>query len=177
MDFKETLLKGAFVLESQRFEDERGFFVQEWSARELAAAGFDAGMVECNTSFNRRAGTLRGMHYQIAPHGQAKLIRCVRGALHDVIIDLRSDSKTFKQWLSVQLTGDDMKALYVPPNFAHGFQTLQDNTEVSYHTSSYYQPASERGIRWDDPAFKITWPQTESLIIIARDREFPDFDD
>ncbi|MEP6636535.1 MAG: dTDP-4-dehydrorhamnose 3,5-epimerase [Acidobacteriota bacterium] len=176
MDFKETILKGAFVIESKRLEDERGFFVQEWSARELAAAGLVAGMVECNSSFNRRAGTLRGMHYQTAPHGQAKLVRCVRGALYDVIIDLRSDSETFKQWLSVELAGDDTKALYVPPNFAHGFQTLQDNTEVSYHTSAYYQPASERGVRWDDPAFNIAWPQTESRIIIARDREYSDFE-
>jgi dTDP-4-dehydrorhamnose 3,5-epimerase len=177
MDFKETVLKGAFVIEGKRFEDERGFFVQEWSARELAAAGLEAAMVECNSSFNRRAGTLRGMHYQTAPDEQAKLVRCVRGSLYDVIIDLRRDSETFKQWLSVELTGDDTKALYVPRNFAHGFQTLEDNTEVSYNTSAYYQPASERGVRWDDPAFNITWPQTESRIIIARDREFPDFEE
>lgn len=177
MDFRETILKGAFVIESERFDDDRGFFVQDWSAQEFAEAGLDAGMVECNRSFNRRQGTLRGMHYQIAPQAQAKLVRCLRGALYDVIIDLRPDSGTFKQWLSVELTGDDMKALYVPANFAHGFQTLQDDTEVSYHTSSYYHPASERGIRWDDPAFNITWPQTESRIIIARDREYPDFED
>jgi len=176
MDFKETILKGAFVIESQRFEDERGLFVQEWSARELAAAGLDAGMVECNRSFNHRAGTLRGMHYQTAPHAQAKLVRCVRGVLYDVIIDLRPDSETFTQWLGVELTGDDTRALYVPPHFAHGFQTLRDHTEVSYHTSAYYQPASERGVRWDDPAFNITWPETESRIIIARDRTFPDFE-
>lgn len=176
MDFKETVLKGAFVLERQRFEDERGFFVQEWSARELAAAGLDAGMVECNSSFNRRAGTLRGMHYQTAPHGQAKLVRCVRGAIYDVIIDVRPNSETFKQWLGIELTGEDTKVLYVPPDFAHGFQTLEDDTEVSYHTSSYYQPGSERGVRWDDPAFNIAWPQTEARIMIARDREFPDFE-
>lgn len=176
MDFKETVLKGAFVIESQRFEDERGFFVQEWSARELAAAGLDAGMVECNRSFNRRAGTLRGMHYQTVPHAQAKLVRCVRGALYDVIIDLRSDSPTFKQWMGIELSGEDTLTLYVPPDFAHGFQTLVDDTEVSYQTSAYYQPDDQRGVRWNDPAFKITWPQTESLIIIARDREFPDFE-
>jgi dTDP-4-dehydrorhamnose 3,5-epimerase len=176
MDFKETILKGAFVIESKRFEDERGFFVQEWSARELAAAGLVAGLVECNSSFNGRAGTLRGMHYQTAPHAQAKLVRCVRGAIYDVIIDVRRNSETFKQWLGIELTGEDTKVLYVPPDFAHGFQTLQDNTEVSYHTSSYYQPGSERGVRWDDPAFNIAWPQTESRIMIARDREFPDFE-
>lgn len=133
-------------------------------------------MVECNSSFNRSKGTLRGMHYQTAPHEQAKLVRCVRGAMYDVIIDLRPDSPTFKQWLGIELTGEDTKALYVPPSFAHGFKTLVDNTQVSYHTSSYYQPSSERGVRWDDPAFNITWPQTESRIIIARDLEYPDFE-
>ena len=175
MDFKESILKGAFVIESKRFEDGRGFFVQEWSARELAAAGLHARMVECNSSFNRHKGTLRGMHYQVAPDEQAKLVRCVRGAMYDVIVDLRPDSSTYKQWLGIELTEEDAKALYVPPNFAHGFQTLRDNTEVSYHTSSYYQPSSERGVRWNDPAFNITWPQAESLIIIERDREYSDF--
>jgi dTDP-4-dehydrorhamnose 3,5-epimerase len=176
MDFKETILKGAFVVEGKRFDDDRGFFVQDWSQREFAAAGLDARMVQCNRSFNRSKGTLRGMHYQVAPHEQAKLVRCLYGALYDVIIDLRPDSPTFKQWLGVELSGEDTKALYVPPNFAHGFQTLLDNTEVSYHTSSYYQPSSERGVRWDDPTFNITWPQIEFRIIIARDREYPDFE-
>jgi len=151
--------------------------LQEWSAREFTAAGLVTGMVECNRSFNVSKGTLRGMHYQVAPHEQAKLIRCVRGALYDVIIDLRPDSATFKQWLGVELTGEDNKSLYVPPNFAHGFQTLLDNTEASYHTSSYYQPSSERGVRWDDPAFNITWPPAESRIIIARDRQYPNFEE
>lgn len=176
MDFKETILKGAFIVEGKRFDDDRGFFVQDWSQREFAAAGLDARMVECNRSFNRSKGTLRGMHYQTAPHEQAKLVRCLHGAMYDVIIDLRPDSPTFKQWLGVELSGEDTKALYVPPNFAHGFQTLLDNTEVAYHTSSYYQPSSERGVRWDDPTFNITWPQTEFRIIIARDREYPDFE-
>lgn len=175
MHFQETILKGAYVIENKKFEDERGFFVQEWSARELAAAGLDAGMVECNSSFNRRAGTLRGMHYQTAPHGQAKLVRCVRGALYDVIIDLRSDSPTFKESMGIELSGEDTLTLYVPPNFAHGFQTLVDDTEISYHTSAYYQPDDQLGVRWDDPAFNITWPHTDRRVIIARDREYPDF--
>lgn len=175
MDFRETSLKGAFVIESKRFDDDRGFFVQEWSAREFARAGLDAAMVECNRSFSSNQGTLRGMHYQVAPHAQAKLVRCLRGAMYDVIIDLRPESPTFKQWLSIELTGDDLKALYVPADFAHGFQTLKDDTEVSYQTSSYYHPASERGIRWNDPLFNIQWPQTESRTINARDRAFPDF--
>src|SRR6266511_4008714 len=176
MNVKETMLKGAFIIEGQRFDDDRGFFVQEWSVKELAAAGIDARVVECNRSFNRSKGTLRGMHYQTATHEQAKLVRCVRGALYDVIIDLRIDSPTFKQSMGVELTGEDTITLYLPPNFAHGFQTLVDNTEISYHTSSYYQPSSERGVRWDDPTFNITWPQTESRIIIARNREYPDFE-
>ncbi|MCM3871754.1 MAG: dTDP-4-dehydrorhamnose 3,5-epimerase [Pyrinomonadaceae bacterium] len=176
MDFKETILKGAFVIDGKSFHDDRGFFVQDWSHREFAAAGLDARMVECNRSFNRSKGTLRGMHYQIAPHEQAKLVRCVRGALYDVIIDLRPDSSTFTQWVGIELTGEDTKALYLPPHFAHGFQTLLDNTVALYHTSSYYQPSSERGVRWDDPAFDIKWPQTESRIIITRDREYPDFE-
>ena len=176
MNITETVLKGAFVIESKKFEDHRGFFVQDWSAREFAAVGLDARMVECNRAFNHFQGTLRGMHYQTAPHEQAKLVRCVRGALFDVIIDLRPDSPTYKQWLGIELTGEDNKALYVPPNFAHGYQTLLDNTEVTYHTSSYYQPSSERGVRWDDPAFNISWPQTESRTILARDRDYPDFE-
>jgi dTDP-4-dehydrorhamnose 3,5-epimerase len=177
MEFRETALKGAFLIESKRFDDSRGFFVQDWSAREFAAVGLDARMVECNSAFNRSEGTLRGMHYQVPPHEQAKLVRCVRGALFDVVIDLRPDSPTYKQWLGIELSGEDTKALYVPPLLAHGYQTLMDNTEVSYHTSAYYQPSSERGVRWDDPAFNIKWPQTDHRNIIARDREYPDFEE
>jgi dTDP-4-dehydrorhamnose 3,5-epimerase len=139
------------------------------------AAGLDARLVECNISFNRKKDTLRGMHYQGMPHGQAKLVRCTRGAIYDVIIDLRPTSATFKQWIGIELTAQNTRMLYVPPEFAHGFQTLANDTEVFYQMSSYYAPDSARGVRWDDPAFGIEWPEAESRIINARDREYPDF--
>ena len=175
MKFVETRLKEAFIVEVERFEDERGYFARNWSHREFEAAGLDAKLVECNTSFNRRKGTLRGMHYQEAPHQQVKLVRCIRGAIYDVIIDLRPASPTFKQWLSVELNAENARMLYVPAGFAHGFQTLADDTEVAYQMSSYFEPASGRGVRWNDPAFGIAWPETDRRIIIARDLEYPDF--
>ncbi|HEY8186677.1 MAG TPA: dTDP-4-dehydrorhamnose 3,5-epimerase [Pyrinomonadaceae bacterium] len=175
MKFVETRLKEAFIVEVERFEDERGYFARNWSHREFEAAGLDTKLVECNTSFNRRKGTLRGMHYQEAPHQQVKLVRCIRGAIYDVIIDLRPASPTFKQWLSVELTAENARMLYVPAGFAHGFQTLADDTEVAYQMSSYFEPASGRGVRWNDPAFGIAWPETDRRIIIARDLEYPDF--
>src|SRR4030095_14845209 len=139
MQFVETTLKGAFVIEPERFEDERGYFARNWSEREFAGAGLDTRLVECNTSFNHKKGTLRGMHYQIAPNEQVKLVRCTRGAIYDVIIDLRLDSPTFKQWSAIELTAENLKMLYVPSNFAHGFMTLADSTEVSYNMSSYFE--------------------------------------
>ncbi|MBV8856069.1 MAG: dTDP-4-dehydrorhamnose 3,5-epimerase [Acidobacteria bacterium] len=175
MIFKETRLGGAFVVEPERFEDERGFFARSWSAREFAEQGIDPALVECNVSFNRRAGTLRGMHYQAAPHAQAKLVRCTRGAIFDAIIDLRPDSPTFKGWVGVELSAENGVMLYVPEGFAHGFQTLADDTEVFYQMSSYYEAASGRGVRWDDPAFGIEWPAARERIINARDRDYPDF--
>ena len=175
MKFVETTLKGAFIVEAERFDDERGYFARNWSDREFATVGVDARFVEHNTSFNRKKGTLRGMHYQVAPHEQLKLVRCTRGSIYDVIIDLRPDSATYKKWLGVELTGENMRTLFVPPGFAHGFQTLADDTEVSYHMSSYFEPTSGRGVRWNDPAFEIAWPAVERRIIIARDREYPDF--
>ena len=136
MIFTETKLKGAFVVEQNLFEDERGFFARSWSEREFAAAGLDARLVECNISFNHRRGTLRGMHFQRAPHAQAKLVRCTMGAIYDVIVDLRPDSETFKQWFGVELTAQNRRMLYVPAEgFAHGFQTLADDTQVSYHVT------------------------------------------
>ncbi|MGH9943543.1 MAG: dTDP-4-dehydrorhamnose 3,5-epimerase [Pyrinomonadaceae bacterium] len=175
MIFNETKLKGAFVIEPDRFEDERGFFTQEWSVKEYAARGLDAQFVEANYSYNRREGTLRGMHYQAAPHGQAKLVRCTRGRIYDVIVDLRPASPTFRQWTSAELSAENRRLLYVPTEFAHGFQTLEDDTEVTYLVSSLYAPESSRGVRWDEPAFKIEWPEAARRIIIARDREYPDF--
>jgi len=175
MIFKETKLPGAFILELERFDDERGFFAQGWSAKELAAHGLEAPLAESAISFNRRKGTLRGMHYQAAPHGQVKIVRCARGSVYDVIIDLRSNSPTFKQWVGVELSAGNHRMLYVPKDFAHGFQTSEDETEIFYQMSSVYVPESGRGVRWNDPAFAINWPEMNSRIINERDQSYADF--
>lgn len=178
MIFKEAKLAGAFVVEQELFEDERGFFARSWSEREFAARGLDARLVECNISFNHRQGTLRGMHFQNAPHAQAKLVRCTTGAIYDVIIDLRRESETFRQWLGVELTAANRRMLYVPAGFAHGFQTLADETEVFYQMSDVFAPECAGGVRWNDPAFGIEWPEVgdgRERIINARDRDYPDF--
>jgi dTDP-4-dehydrorhamnose 3,5-epimerase len=174
MIFTETKLKGAFLIELDKFEDERGFFALSWSAEDFAARGLDSRLVECNVSFNRKTGTLRGMHYQQFPHGQVKIVRCTRGAIYDVIIDLRPASPTFKHWVSTELTADNHLALYVPTEFAHGFQTLEDNSEVLYQMSGPYVPDSGRGIRWNDPAIGIEWPMPVELIN-SRDSLYEDF--
>jgi len=152
----------------------RGFFARTWSQQEFLGLGLDENLVECNISFNKQKGTLRGMHYQAEPHGQVKVVRCTRGAIFDVIIDLRPESSTFKRWVSIELSAENHRMLYVPRGFAHGFQTLRDNTEVLYQMSSYYEPESGRGVRWNDPAFGIDWPSVER-IIIDRDQAYPDF--
>jgi dTDP-4-dehydrorhamnose 3,5-epimerase len=174
MIFSETKLPGVFVVEPEKFKDVRGFFTQSWSARAFAAHGLNADMAECNISFNERRGTLRGMHFQHAPYEQAKLVRCTRGAIYDVAIDLRPKSATFMQWVAVELTADSHRMLYVPKGFAHGFQTLQDETEVFYQTSDVYAPEYADGVRWDDPAFGVEWPAAERTII-ERDRSYPNF--
>jgi dTDP-4-dehydrorhamnose 3,5-epimerase len=174
MIFTETKLKGAFIIEPERLEDERGFFALSWSEKEFAEHGLESRLVECNISFNKMKGTLRGMHYQEAPCSQAKVVRCTMGAIYDVIIDLRPSSETFKQWIAVELTASNRLVLYVSKDFAHGFQTLRDNTEVLYQMSSQYAPESARGVRWNDPAFNIEWPAAERTMS-PRDREHPDF--
>ncbi len=158
MFFKEAKLRGGFIIELERLEDERGFFARAWCRREFESHGLNSNLVQCNISFNKKRGTLRGMHYQAAPHEEAKLVRCTRGAIYDVIIDLRKYSPTYKQWMGVELTASNHRMLYVPENFAHGYCTLQDDTEVTYLVSQFHFPASERGVRYDDPAFGITWP-------------------
>jgi dTDP-4-dehydrorhamnose 3,5-epimerase len=170
----ETKLKGAFVIELQPFEDVRGFFARAWSDRELEAAGLNARWVESNLSFNKKTGTLRGMHYQLPPYDQIKLVRCTRGRIYDVIIDLRTGSPTFKQWFALELSAENHRILYVPGEFAHGYLTLEDDTEVSYQTSAYYAPEHGRGVRWNDPAFNISWP-TDNPVLIERDRDYQDF--
>jgi len=175
MIFTETKLQGAYFIDPERHEDERGFFAHSWSEREFAAQGLSPHLAECNISYNKRKGTLRGMHSQQAPHGQIKLIRCTMGAIYDVIIDLRPDSPTFKQWVGTELTASNHRLLYVPGEFGHGFQTLADETEVFYQVSSPYVPDTGQGVRWDDPAFGIEWPHAEKRIIIQRDCEYPLF--
>jgi dTDP-4-dehydrorhamnose 3,5-epimerase len=174
MIFTETTLKGAFVIEPERRHDERGFFARTWCQREFAAEGILPAWVQCNISFSRQRGTLRGMHFQAPPYEEAKLVRCTMGAIYDVIIDLRAKSPTFRQWLAVELTADNRRMLFIPQGFAHGFQTLAHDTEVFYQMSQFYAPEYARGVRWDDPAFRVSWP-AEKRIISERDRGFPDF--
>lgn len=174
MVITETKLKGAFVIELDQFRDERGLFACAWSDHTFAAAGLQASFVESNLAFNHKKGTLRGMHFQLSPYEQVKLVRCTRGSIHDVIIDLRRGSPTFKQWFAVDLSADSYRMLYVPGEFAHGYLTLEDKTEVSYQTSSYYAPEHGRGVRWNDPAFNISWP-AEPRVMIDRDRHYNDF--
>jgi len=171
MIFTETKLKGAFIVDLESIEDERGFFARTWCSKEFKAHGLNPDLVQCNTSFNKKRGTLRGMHYQTAPYEEAKLIRCTMGAIYDVIIDIRKESKTYMQWFACELTAENRKMLYVPEGFAHGFQTLKDDTEVFYQMSTFYYPECAKGIRWDDPAFSIDWPIAKK-IISERDMNF-----
>jgi dTDP-4-dehydrorhamnose 3,5-epimerase len=172
--FAKTHLEGAFVVEPECHEDARGFFARTWCQREAEAHGLNPRVVQCNVSLNRSRGTLRGMHYQAPPYQEAKLVRCTMGAVHDVIIDLRPESRTYKQHLAIVLTAENRKMLYVPEGCAHGFQTLADNTEVFYQMSEFYAPSHARGVRWDDPAFGIQWPLA-TRIMTERDATYPDF--
>lgn len=173
MLFTPVKLKGAFIIEPERLEDDRGFFARTWCQREFEAHGLSPRLVQCSISFSKTRGTLRGMHYQTAPYEEAKIVRCTMGAIYDVIIDLRPGSPTFKDHFAVLLTAETRKMLYVPEGCAHGFQTLEDNTEVVYQMSEFYHP-DVRGVRWDDPTFGIPWPPDER-VISERDRTYPDF--
>jgi dTDP-4-dehydrorhamnose 3,5-epimerase len=172
-----TPLAGAFVVEQERRADERGYFARTFDAEVFAAAGGDGRVAQCNTSFNAKAGTLRGMHFQAAPYGEAKLVRCTRGAIFDVLIDLRDDSPTHLQWFGAELSQDNGRGLFIPDGFAHGFQTLTDDAEVSYQMSVPFQDGAGRGVRWDDPAFGVQWPEAPAggRTISERDATYPDF--
>lgn len=174
MIFLPTRLAGAFIVEPERLSDERGFFARTWCAREAEAHGLTPRVVQCSTSYNARKGTLRGMHYQAPPHEEAKLVRCTRGAIYDVVLDLRPSAATFRQHLAVTLSAANGRAVYVPEGCAHGFQTLEDDTEVLYQMSTFHAPSHYRGVRWDDPAFAIPWPPAER-IISEQDCTYPDF--
>jgi dTDP-4-dehydrorhamnose 3,5-epimerase len=172
--FTPTPLAGSFVIEPEPAADARGLFARTWCRREMEAHGLETRLAQCSTSFNKRKGTLRGMHYQLPPFAETKIVRCTRGAIHDVIIDLRPESATFTRHFAVVLTADTRKALYVPVGFAHGFQTLEDDSEVLYQISEFYSPEHSRGVRWDDPAVAIPWPPDERTMS-DRDRSYPDF--
>lgn len=173
MIFQETKLAGACVIEVERLADERGFFAGTFDENEFAARGLKSRIVQSNISFNTHAGTLRGMHYQAAPVEQPKLVRCTRGSIYDVIIDLRPGSRTRFQWFGIELSAENRRMLYIPAGFAHGFQTLEDESEVVYEMFAPYAPDCARGVRWDDPAFAILWPAAER-IINERDRSYAD---
>jgi dTDP-4-dehydrorhamnose 3,5-epimerase len=172
--FKPTELPGAYVIEAERFEDVRGYFARTFCENEFKTQGLEIRIAQCNVSFNRRKGTLRGMHYQATPFEESKLVRCTRGAVFDVIIDLRRESPTFKKHIAVQLDERNCKMLYIPAGLAHGFQTLEDDTEIFYQMSQVHSAEQARGVRWNDPAFGIQWPHDERTIL-ERDRNYPDF--
>jgi len=172
--FRPTGLPGAYVIELERHEDARGYLARTFCEAEFAAHGLETRIAQCSVSFNRKKGTLRGMHFQEAPFEEVKLVRCSRGAIFDVIVDLRRDSPVFKRHFAIQLDKQSGTMVYVPAGFAHGFQTLEDDTEVFYQMSQVYSAQHARGVRWNDPAFGISWPEAER-IILERDRNYPDF--
>jgi dTDP-4-dehydrorhamnose 3,5-epimerase len=174
MQFTPTPLAGAYVIDIQKIGDERGFFGRSWCADEMARAGLEPQIAQINTSLSRQKGTLRGLHFQIAPFQESKMIRCTRGAVYDVIVDLRPESATFQKWFGIELSEDSHQALYSPKGFAQGFLTLQDNSEITYFASAPYAPGKDRGVRFDDPAFGIDWPLAP-LVVSDKDRTWPDF--
>ena len=174
MRLTETPVGGAYVVEMEPRGDERGFFARAFCAEEFARKGLEHTLVQANDSFSAIAGTLRGLHYQLPPHEEAKLVRCIRGRLYDVIVDLRPSSPTFKHWFGVELSAANRLTMYVPRGVAHGFQTIEADTEVWYLVTAAYAPQHERGVRWNDPQFGITWP-VEPTVMSDRDRALPDF--
>ena len=175
MIFTPLALAGAYLIQPELRTDERGFFARLFCVEEFAAHGLNTNIKQSNLSYNRYAGTVRGMHYQVAPHAEAKLVSCTRGAIYDVIIDLRPESPTFKQWVGAELTAENRHGLFVPEGFAHGFQTLVDDCDVAYQMFAMYHAESARGVRWDDPAFAISWRDGAGRYMSERDRNYPDF--
>jgi dTDP-4-dehydrorhamnose 3,5-epimerase len=174
MIFTKTKLKDAFVIDIKPRSDARGFFARSWCQKEFEQHGLTPRVVQANLSFNHKKGTVRGMHYQAVPYGETKLVRCTRGAIYDVIVDLRAESSTYRQWISAELTADNHRMLFVPKGFAHGFQTLTDESEVAYQVSQFYTPGAERGTRYNDPAFGIRWP-LDVTVISEKDANWADF--
>jgi dTDP-4-dehydrorhamnose 3,5-epimerase len=174
MKFTGVPLQGAYIVELEPLVDERGFFARCWCHEEFLTQGLNPYLAQCSISFNERKGTLRGMHYQAAPNSEAKLVRCCAGAIYDVILDLRPVSPTYRKWFAVELSAANRRMLYVPEGFAHGFETLSDQSEVFYQITESHHPASARGVRWNDPQFGIEWP-IENPILSPRDRTFPNY--
>ncbi|UVT16955.1 MAG: dTDP-4-dehydrorhamnose 3,5-epimerase [Nitrospira sp.] len=174
MIFTETVLKGAFIIDPEPISDERGIFARTWCQKEFEVHGLVVTWVQSSISGNISKGTMRGMHYQASPNEEVKLVRCTAGSIYDVIIDLRPTSPTYGRHVGITLTADNRRAVYIPKQFAHGFLTLEANSEVSYHMSEFYAPTSARGFRWDDPAFKIAWPEP-ILVMSEKDRTWPAF--
>ena len=175
MNFTETPLTGAFLIDLEKRGDDRGFFARAFCEREFAEQGLPARFVQVNNSLSAEKGTLRGMHYQLAPKAETKLVRCIRGALYDVILDLREDSPTFGQSFGEELSAENRRMMAVPKGFAHGFITLCDDTEAFYFVDEFYAPDAERGVRWNDPRFSISWP-IEPIVLSDKDRDQRDFD-
>lgn len=174
MQFIPVGLDGAYLIEPELISDSRGFFARTFCINEFKDKGLNSNIVQCNISYNKLRGTLRGMHFQKAPYPETKLVRCTKGSIYDVIIDLRSDSKTYSRWFGVELSAENRKALYIPEGFAHGFTTLEDSSEVLYQMSELFHSECADGVRWNDPAFAITWPET-IRVIAERDQSYPDF--
>jgi dTDP-4-dehydrorhamnose 3,5-epimerase len=172
LKFVETPIAGLFVVEIEPRNDDRGFFARSFCVDEFQAHGLERTVDQCNVSFNAKAGTLRGLHYQVEPHGEAKLVRCTRGAIFDVAVDIRPGSNTYLKWYAADLTSENRRMMFIPQGFAHGFQTLVDESEVFYLMFESYHPESARGLRWDDPRIGIAWPLAE-LIISEKDRLYP----
>ena len=174
MIFNRTTIEGVVLIELEEIEDSRGFFARAWCREEFAENGLSSTLEQCNFAFNRKKGTLRGMHYQTKPFEEAKLIRCIKGSIYDVVVDIRPHSSTYKAYKAFHLTETNRNALYIPEGCAHGYQTLENNTEVFYQMSRSHAPKHARGFRWNDPAFNIDWPD-KTPILLKRDREYPDF--
>jgi dTDP-4-dehydrorhamnose 3,5-epimerase len=175
MNFCQTKLPGVFEIRMQLNSDARGFFARSWCQKEFQDHGLNGNLVQCSVSLNSRKGTLRGMHYQAAPFAETKVVRCTAGAIHDVVLDLRAQSPTFKQWFATVLSAENRHSLYIPEGCAHGFLTLTDESEVLYQMSEFYHPEAGRGVRWNDPSFQIAWPERVE-VISDRDRAYPDFE-
>lgn len=174
MIFTETKIKGVFVIEPELLTDERGFFARSFCKEEFRKHGLETDIVQCNISYNKKKGTLRGMHYQAPPFEEAKIVSCTKGSIYDVVLDLRKASLTCNQWVATELSNDNFKMMYIPKGCAHGFQTLEDEASVYYQMTEFFHPECARGVRWDDPMFKIEWPIIQKMIIAEKDQKYPD---